>query len=61
MFLPLMLPDKFLNKYLSLDNIESACLASNWLEIHTGIKEMEIYLMFVSITLYSFEPAYTEI
>ena len=60
-FYPLILPDKFLNKYLLLDNAELVCLETNWLEIHTRIKEVGMYLLFVSIILYSCQPAHTEI
>ena len=41
-FLPLMLPDEFLNKYLPLDGSEPACPELNWLKIHAGIKEMAL-------------------
>ena len=56
----LMLPGKFLNKYLLLDDPKLACPESNWPEIHTGIKEVGMYLLFVSITLHSCQPAHTE-
>jgi len=59
-FLPLMLPDEFLNKYLPLDNPKLACPESNWSEIHTGMKEVGMYPLFVSITLRSYQPAHTE-
>ena len=59
-FLPLMLPDKFLNKYLPLDNLKLVCPESNWPEIHIGMKKVEIYLLFVSITLHSYHPVHTE-
>ena len=59
-FLPLMLPDKFLNKYLPLDNPKLAWPESNWPEIHIGMKEVGMYPLFVSITLHSYQPAHTE-
>ena len=59
-FLPLMLLDKFLNKYLPLDNPKLAWPESNWPEIHIGMKEVGMYPLFVSITLHSYQPAHTE-
>jgi len=59
-FHQLMLPGEFLNKYLPLDNPKSVCSESNWLEIHTGMKKVEMYLLFVSIILHSCQPAHTE-
>ena len=59
-FLPLVLPNEFLNKYLPLDDTESVCPESNWPEIHTGMKEVGMYPLFVSITLRSCQPAHTE-
>ena len=60
-FHPLILPDEFLNEYLSLDDPKLVCSESNWLEIHPGIKEVGIYLLFISFTLCSCQPAHTEI
>jgi len=59
-FRQLMLPGEFLNKYLPLDDPKLACPESNWPEIRTGIKEVGMYLLFVSITLCSCQPAHTE-
>ena len=59
-FRRLMLPGKFLNKYLLLDNPKLACLESNWPEIRTGMKEIEMYSLFVSITLCSCQPVHTK-
>ena len=59
-FRRLMLPGKFLNKYLSLDDPKLTCPKSNWPEIHTGMKEVEMYPLFVSIILCSCQPAHTE-
>ena len=56
----LMLPGEFLNKYLPLDDPKLVCPELNWPEIHTGIKEVEMYPLFVSITLCSCQPAHTE-
>ena len=59
-FRQLMLPGEFLNKYLPLDDPKSACPESNWPEIRTGMKEVGMYLLFVSITLRSCQPAHTK-
>ena len=59
-FRQLMLPGEFLNKYLPLDDPKLAYPESNWPEICTGIKEVGMYLLFVSITLCSCQPAHTE-
>ena len=59
-FRRLMLPGEFLKKYLPLDDPKSACPESNWPEIRTGMKEVGMYPLFVSITLRSCQPAHTE-
>ena len=59
-FRRLMLPGEFLNKYLPLDDPKLVCPESNWPEIHTGLKEVGMYLLFVSITLRSCQPAHTK-
>ena len=59
-FHPLILPDKFLNKYLPLDDPELVCPESNWSEIHPGMKEVGMYPLFVSFALCSCQPAHTE-
>ena len=56
----LILPGKFLNKYLPLDDPKLVCPESNWPEIRTGMKEVEMYPLFVSFTLCSCQPAHTE-
>ena len=60
-FHPLMLPDKFLNKYLPLNDPKLVCPESNWSEIYPGMKEVGMYLLFVSFTLCSCQLAHTEI
>ena len=57
---PLVLPDEFLNEYLSLDDPKLVCPKSNWSEIHSGMKEVGMYPLFVSFTLCSCQPAHTE-
>ena len=59
-FHQLMLPGKFLNKYLPLDDPKLVCPELNWPEIHTRMKEVGMYLLFVSITLRSCQQAHTE-
>jgi len=59
-FRRLMLPGEFLNEYLPLDDPELVCSESNWPEIRTGMKEVGMYPLFVSITLRSCQPAHTE-
>ena len=59
-FCQLMLPGKFLNKYLPLDDPKLVCPESNWPEIRTGMKEVGMYSLFVSITPRSCQPAHTE-
>ena len=59
-FRRLMLPGEFLNKYLPLDDPKLVCPESNWPEIRTGMKEVGMYPLFVSITLRSCQPAHTE-
>ena len=59
-FYPLMLPDKFLNEYLPLDNSELVFSESNWSEIHPGMKKIGMYPLFVSFTLYSYQLVHTK-
>jgi len=59
-FYLLMLPDKFLNEYLLLNDPKLVFPESNWLEIHSGIKEVGMYPLFVSFTLSSYQLAHTK-
>ena len=59
-FLGPMLPDLFLKWYLPLDKPNMECSESEWPEICKGMKEVGMYLLFVSSIPYSYQLAHDE-